>query len=65
MVNRDATVISSASATAALNVMEVYGLFILGGWKKKINIDIVPLFETIDDLQRCQRIMKKLYKNEA
>ena len=34
--------------------MEVYGLFLLGGWtKEELNIDIVPLFETIDDLERC------------
>ena len=34
--------------------MEVYGLFLLSGWKKEeMNIDIVPLFETIDDLQNA------------
>jgi phosphoenolpyruvate carboxylase len=48
-----------------LNVMEVYGLFILCGWQKKeMNIDIVPLFETIDDLQNAATILKTLYQNE-
>ena len=29
---------------SALNVMEVYGLFLLGGWKRKnLTVDIVPL----------------------
>lgn len=49
---------------SALHVMEVYALFLLGGWKKEaINIDIVPLFETIDDLQRASGIMKILYSD--
>ncbi|HEX5653493.1 MAG TPA: phosphoenolpyruvate carboxylase, partial [Chitinophagaceae bacterium] len=51
---------------SALNAMEVYGLFLLGGWKKQdLNIDIVPLFETIDDLQEAATIMRTLYKNGA
>ncbi len=48
--------------TSALNAMEVYGLFLLSGWKKEeMNIDIVPLFETIDDLQEAVEVMKTLY----
>ena len=44
--------------------MEVYGLFLLGGWKpEEMNIDIVPLFETIDDLQEAAEVMKTLYTN--
>ncbi|HEX7844390.1 MAG TPA: phosphoenolpyruvate carboxylase, partial [Chitinophagaceae bacterium] len=49
---------------SALNAMEVFGLFLLGGWKKEeMNIDIVPLFETIDDLESAAAVMKKLYSN--
>ncbi len=45
-----------SQCNSALNAMEVYGLFLLGGWKQEeMNIDIVPLFETIDDLQACSR----------
>jgi phosphoenolpyruvate carboxylase len=52
-------------SSSALNVLEVYGLFILCGWKKKeMNIDIVPLIETIDDLQNAATIVTTLYKNE-
>ena len=41
-------------SSSALNVLEVYGLFILCGWKKEeLNVDIVPLIETIDDLQNA------------
>ena len=53
-----------SQCNCALNVIEVYGLFILCGWQKKeMNIDIVPLFETIDDLQNAENIIKTLYEN--
>lgn len=49
---------------SALNAMEVYGLFLLSGWKKEqMNIDIVPLFETIEDLQQAGEVMNTLYSN--
>ncbi len=50
---------------SALHVMEVYGLFLLAGWKKdSLTVDIVPLFETIDDLQQAAGIMKTLYEDK-
>jgi phosphoenolpyruvate carboxylase len=50
----------------ALNVIEVYGLFLLGGWEKEsLTIDIVPLFETITDLKAASRIMRELYETAA
>ncbi|QHS62313.1 phosphoenolpyruvate carboxylase [Chitinophaga agri] len=50
----------------ALNVMEVYGLFLASGWEKdKLSIDIVPLFETIDDLRQAGNVMRELYDNAA
>jgi len=53
-------------SSSALNVLEVYGLFILCGWKKdELNVDIVPLIETIDDLRNAVSILKTLYENEA
>ena len=55
-----------SQCNTALNVFEVYGLFLLCGWKKEeMNIDIVPLFETIDDLQNAAGILKSLYENEV
>lgn len=55
-----------SQCNSALNVMEVYGLFLLGGWKpEELTVDIVPLFETVDDLQRAASIMKQLYENET
>ncbi|MGB8191712.1 MAG: phosphoenolpyruvate carboxylase, partial [Chitinophagaceae bacterium] len=51
---------------SALNIMEVYGLFLLAGWKKeKLSIDIVPLFETIEDLKQAPDVMRMLYKHPA
>ena len=53
-----------SQCNCALNVMEVYGLFILSGLQKeKMNIDIIPLFETIDDLKNAAAIIKTLYEN--
>jgi phosphoenolpyruvate carboxylase len=51
---------------SALNVLEVYGLFLLNGWKKeKLLVDIVPLFETIEDLKHAPAVMEILYTNKA
>ncbi|MFT4022786.1 MAG: phosphoenolpyruvate carboxylase, partial [Flavihumibacter sp.] len=46
----------------ASNVMEVYGLLLLGGFTaNSMPLDIVPLFETIEDLQNAGAIMDQLY----
>jgi len=53
-----------SQCNSALNVIEVYGLFLLNGWtKQSLSIDIVPLFETIDDLKNASGIMQTLYEN--
>ena len=55
-----------SQCNSALNVLEVYGLFLLSGWKKpNLNTDIVPLFETIEDLKNAPRIMRALYENKV
>lgn len=49
----------------ALHVLEVYGLFILCGWKKEeMRVDIVPLIETIGDLQNAAKVINTLYQNK-
>ena len=54
-----------SQCNSALNVLEVYGLFLLSGWQKdSLSVDIIPLFETIDDLQHAASIMETLYTNE-
>jgi phosphoenolpyruvate carboxylase len=55
-----------SQCNSALNVMEVFGLFLLSGWKKEaLNVDIVPLFETVADLQNAPKVMKELYENKV
>ncbi|MBD1395961.1 phosphoenolpyruvate carboxylase [Pontibacter sp. JH31] len=52
--------------TSALNVLEVYTLFRLGGWQPEaLTVDIVPLFETITDLRQAATVMRQLYENEV
>jgi phosphoenolpyruvate carboxylase len=47
-----------------VNVIELYALFRLCGWDEHLsNVDIVPLFETIDDLAASEAIMNSLYQN--
>ena len=51
-----------SNCQSAVNVMEVYALFRLCGWtSENLTIDIIPLFETIDDLQEAESIMEFLY----
>ncbi|HLP63667.1 phosphoenolpyruvate carboxylase [Flavobacterium sp.] len=47
---------------SALNVIETLALFTICNWENPI-VDIVPLFESIDDLQRADAIMEQLYTN--
>lgn len=48
----------------SVNVLEVFALFRLCGWHQtQIPIDIVPLFETIDDLKEAEQIMDRLYQH--
>jgi phosphoenolpyruvate carboxylase len=55
-----------SQCSSALNVLEVYGLFLLCGWKKEaLSLDIVPLFETVEDLRNAPDVMKLLYSNSV
>ncbi|ADQ81501.1 phosphoenolpyruvate carboxylase [Riemerella anatipestifer] len=47
----------------AANVLEVYTLLKLCGWQNP-TVDIVPLFETIDDLDNAEEVMTTLYQNK-
>lgn len=51
--------------TSVLNVLEVFALFMLSGWNPEdLTVDIVPLFETIQDLQVAADVMDTLYNND-
>ena len=47
---------------SALNVMEIFALFRLSNWENP-TVDIIPLFESVDDLQNAHEMMEKLYSN--
>src|SRR2546423_13779372 len=48
---------------SALNAIEVYGLFLLAGWRdEEMSVDIVPLFETVSDLKNAADVMRQLYE---
>ena len=49
---------------SALNVMETFALFKLSDWDLP-TVDIIPLFESVDDLQNAHEIMEKLYTNSS
>lgn len=45
-----------------VNILEVFGLFVFAGWKRdSVSVDIIPLFETIDDLSNAATVMQELY----
>lgn len=49
---------------SALNVIETFAMFRLLNWEHP-TVDIVPLFESVDDLQNAHEIMEQLYLNEV
>ncbi|WP_111706334.1 phosphoenolpyruvate carboxylase [Lutibacter citreus] len=49
----------------AVNVMETFAMFNLCGFNHNITADIIPLFETVDDLTNAADVMRKLYSNSA
>lgn len=55
-----------SQCNSAVNVFEVFGLLQIAGWQKnKLSVDIIPLFETIDDLKNAAEIMQTLYANDV
>ena len=46
----------------AVNVMEVYAMLRLSDWKQP-TADVIPLFETVDDLRVAATVMETLYTN--
>jgi len=46
----------------ALNVMQTFAMIRLCGWTRP-TVDIIPLFETVPDLQNAHGVMETLYTN--
>ncbi|WP_027377534.1 phosphoenolpyruvate carboxylase [Kaistella palustris] len=52
-----------SNSTQVQDVLYVFALFKMCGYKEEdINIDIVPLFETMEGLDEAGEVMKKLYE---
>lgn len=48
----------------ASDILELMELFLWSGWKMdELKMDFVPLFETVDDLQRASKVMGVLYQH--
>ncbi|MBB6499525.1 phosphoenolpyruvate carboxylase [Pedobacter cryoconitis] len=46
----------------ASDILQLMELFLWNGWdEKELNIDFVPLFETVNDLEGASEIMERLY----
>ena len=53
-----------SNCESAVNIMETFALVRMCDWKNP-TVDIVPLFEVIDDLQKAHLVMEQLYLNKA
>ncbi len=49
----------------ALNVMETFAMLNLCGFGSKLPVDVIPLFETVEDLEVAHTVMEELYQNKA
>jgi phosphoenolpyruvate carboxylase len=49
----------------ALNVMEAFAMLNLCGFENELPVDVIPLFETVEDLQNAAKVMRTLYSNRT
>jgi phosphoenolpyruvate carboxylase len=49
----------------ALNVMETFAMLNLCGFENELTVDVIPLFETVEDLQNAEKVMRTLYTNRS
>jgi len=47
----------------ALNVMQLFAMLKIVAFKDSLTVDVVPLFETITDLENAPKVMEQLYTN--
>jgi phosphoenolpyruvate carboxylase len=50
---------------SALNVMQTFAMLNLCGFENELPVDVIPLFETVDDLENSSNVMRTLYSNNA
>jgi len=49
----------------ALNVMETFAMLNLCGFENELPVDVIPLFETVEDLENAEDVMRTLYSNRV
>jgi len=49
----------------ALNVMQTFAMLNLCGFENELPVDVIPLFETVEDLENASDVMRTLYSNKA
>ncbi|QTD36753.1 phosphoenolpyruvate carboxylase [Polaribacter batillariae] len=49
----------------ALNVMETFAMLNLCGFENELPVDVIPLFETVEDLINAETVMRTLYSNRV
>lgn len=54
-----------SNCRGAHNVLEVLAMARASGWRHPMPLDVVPLFETVDDLQGAPEAMQQLYTNKT
>jgi phosphoenolpyruvate carboxylase len=50
---------------SALNVMQTFAMLNLCGFENELPVDVIPLFETVEDLENASEVMRTLYTNNA
>ncbi|MBU3010186.1 phosphoenolpyruvate carboxylase [Polaribacter vadi] len=50
---------------SALNVMQTFAMLNLCGFENELPVDVIPLFETVDDLENASDVMRTLYTNKT
>ncbi|MBN2598733.1 phosphoenolpyruvate carboxylase [Labilibaculum sp.] len=54
-----------SNCQTSVDVARVYAMAKLCAWEGTLPLDIVPLFETIDDLEKADETMRKLFENKV
>ncbi|WP_299669754.1 phosphoenolpyruvate carboxylase [uncultured Polaribacter sp.] len=49
----------------ALNVMQTFAMLNLCGFENELPVDVIPLFETVEDLKNAEEVMRTLYTNRT
>ncbi len=50
---------------SALHVMQTFAMLNLCGFENELPVDVIPLFETVEDLENASDVMRTLYTNNA